>query len=179
MTAATVPPTPAAPRITLVMARARNGVIGRDNAMPWKIPGEQAFFKRLTLGHPIVMGRKTWESILASAGRPLPGRRSIVVSRNAGYAAAGADVVTRLDAALALCAGLPELFVIGGAELYRAALPTAHRLVITEIDADFDGDTFIDAPDPTHWHQTSREPLPPPADAPRDFAVEFVTYERR
>lgn len=179
MSAAPSPATSTAPRITLVMARARNGVIGRDNAMPWKIPGEQAFFKRLTLGHPIVMGRKTWESILASAGRPLPGRRSIVVTRNAGYAAVGADVVTSLDAALACCASLPELFVIGGAELYRAALPRAHRLVITEIDSDFDGDTFIDAPDPARWRETSREPLAAPADAPRDFAVEFVTYERR
>ncbi|MCU0951637.1 MAG: dihydrofolate reductase [Burkholderiaceae bacterium] len=122
------------PRISLVLARARNGVIGRDNAMPWKIPGEQAFFKRLTMGHPIVMGRKTWESI----GRPLPGRRSIVVSRNAGYQAPGAEVVASLDDAVARCAQLAELFVIGGAQLYLAALPRADRLVITEIDADFD-----------------------------------------
>lgn len=163
------------PRISLVLARARNGVIGRDNAMPWKIPGEQAFFKRLTMGHPIVMGRKTWESI----GRPLPGRRSIVVSRNAGYQAPGAEVVASLDDAVARCAQLAELFVIGGAQLYLAALPRADRLVITEIDADFDGDTFIDAPDPACWREAQREPLPPPADAPRDFAVDIVTYVRR
>jgi dihydrofolate reductase len=161
------------PRITLILARARNGVIGRDNAMPWKIAGEQAVFKRITMGHPIVMGRKTWESI----GRPLPGRRSIVVTRNAAYAAPGAEVVNSMDAAIALCAQAPEMFVIGGAELYRAALPIAHRMIITSIDADFDGDTFLPAPDPQVWHETAREPLP--AQAPRDFAVDFVTYERR
>ena len=165
------------PRITLILARARNGVIGRDNAMPWKIPGEQAVFKRITMGHPIVMGRKTWESILASAGRPLPGRRNIVVTRNPAYAAPGAEVVDSVAAAVALCQQAPEMFVIGGAELYRAALPDAHRMIITAIDADFDGDTFLPAPDPQFWHETAREPLP--AQAPRDFAVDFVTYERR
>ena len=164
------------PRVTLIVARARNGVIGRDNAMPWRIAGEQAFFKRVTMGHPIIMGRKTWESI----GRPLPGRRSLVVSRNPDYAAAGAEVVPSLEAALARCEGLPEAFVIGGAQLYRAALPRADRLIITEIDADFDGDAFMDAPDPSVWRESAREPLPE-ADpsAPRGFAVDFVTYTRR
>jgi dihydrofolate reductase len=168
------------PRITLIVARARNGVIGKDNAMPWRIPGEQAVFKRITMGHPIVMGRKTWESILAHAGKPLPGRRSIVVSRNAGYAAPGAEVVTGLDAATALCRDLPEMFVIGGAELYRAALPEADRIILTEIDRDFDGDAFLDKPDAAHWRETLREPLPEADPAqPRGFAVDIVTYERR
>lgn len=168
------------PRITLVVARARNGVIGKDNAMPWRIPGEQAVFKRITMGHPIVMGRKTWESILAHAGKPLPGRRSIVVSRNASYVAAGAEVVTSLEAAAALCRGQPEMFVIGGAELYRAALPVAHRMILTEIDRDFDGDAFLAAPDRGQWRETAREPLPEADPAqPRGFAVDFVTYERR
>jgi dihydrofolate reductase len=165
------------PRVTLIVARARNGVIGRANGMPWKIPGEQAFFKRTTIGHPIVMGRKTWESILATAGRPLPGRRSIVVTRNPGYRAEGAEVVGSLDQALALCTGLPELFMIGGAELYRAALPRADRLVITEIDADFDGDTYLDAPDPQHWREVARDTQPPTADRPFSFA--YVTWQRR
>ncbi len=107
------------PRVSIIVARARNGVIGKDNAMPWKIPGEQAYFKRITMGHPIVMGRRTWESI----GRPLPGRRNIVVTRNAAYTAPGAEVAGSLGAALALCAGAAEVFVIGGAELYRLALP--------------------------------------------------------
>jgi dihydrofolate reductase len=151
-------------------------VIGRDNAMPWRIAGEQAFFKRVTMGHPIIMGRKTWESI----GLPLPGRRSIVVSRNPAYSATGAEVVAGIDQALARCDGAAEAFVIGGAELYRAALARADRLLITEIDADFDGDAFMDAPDPVLWRESAREPLPEadPA-APRGFAVDFVTYTRR
>ena len=161
------------PRITLIVARARNGVIGRANGMPWKIPGEQAFFKRTTMGHPIVMGRKTWESI----GRPLPDRRSIVVTRDPHYRADGAEVVGSLEQALALCAGLPELFVIGGAELYRAALPRADRLIITEIDADFDGDTYLDAPDPRLWHEVARDTQPPTAERPFSFA--YVTWLRR
>ena len=126
------------PRLTLIIARARNGVIGKDNAMPWRIPGEQAYFKRVTMGHPIIMGRRTWESI----GRPLPGRRNIVVTRNPAFAAPGAEVVDSLEAALARCADAPEVFVIGGAELYRLALPRADRLLITEIDHDFEGDTL-------------------------------------
>jgi len=161
------------PRLTLIVARARNGVIGKDNAMPWKIPGEQAYFKRVTMGHPIIMGRKTWESI----GRPLPGRRSIVVTRNPGFVAAGAEVVTGLDAALAACAGAAEAFVIGGAELYCLALPRADRLLITEIDHDFDGDTTFPAPDPMRWRETARDHHAPAVDRP--FAVDYVEYVTR
>lgn len=160
-------------RLTLIVARARNGVIGKDNAMPWKIPGEQIYFKRVTMGHPIIMGRKTWESI----GRPLPGRRSIVVTRNTAFAAPGADVVTSLDDALALVAGVPEAFVIGGAELYRLALSRADRLLITEIDHDFDGDTYFPAPDPVHWRESSRDHHAPTAERP--FAVDYAEYVRR
>jgi dihydrofolate reductase len=156
------------PRISLIVARARNGVIGRDGSLPWKIPGELAHFKRVTLGHPIVMGRKTWESL----GRPLPGRRNIVVTRNADYTVSGAEVVTSLPAALALCEGVADVFVIGGAELYAQALPLATRAIVTEIDADFDGDAHFPALDPRHWRETARTPgsaEPPHA---------FVTYER-
>ncbi len=126
-------------RLTLIAARARNGVIGRNNQMPWKIPGEQAYFKRMTMGHPIVMGRKTWESI----GRPLPGRRNIVITRDRAYSAIGADVVGSLDDALSLAGDADEIFVIGGGQLYAEAMPRASRLMLTEIDADFDGDTFM------------------------------------
>ncbi|HQR57478.1 MAG TPA: dihydrofolate reductase [Burkholderiaceae bacterium] len=161
------------PRLTLIVARARNGVIGKDNAMPWKIPGEQAYFKRVTMGHPIIMGRKTWESI----GRPLPGRRSIVVTRNPGFDAPGAVVVSSLDAALAACAGATEAFVIGGAELYRLALPRADRLLITEIDFDFDGDTTFPAPDPAHWREAARDHHAPTVERP--FAVDYVEYVTR
>jgi dihydrofolate reductase len=161
------------PRLTLIVARARNGVIGKDNAMPWKIPGEQAYFKRVTMGHPIIMGRKTWESI----GRPLPGRRSIVISRNSAFAAPGAEVVASLDAALARCVGATEAFVIGGAQLYRLALPSADRLLITEIDHDFDGDTCFPAPDPAQWREVARDHHARTDERP--FAVDFVEYVRR
>ena len=161
------------PRLTLIVARARNGVIGKDNAIPWRIPGEQAYFKRVTMGHPIIMGRRTWESI----GRPLPGRRSIVVTRNPAFAAPGAEVVGSLEAALARCADAPEVFVIGGVELYRLALPRAERLLITEIDHDFDGDTHFPAPDSVQWREVARDHLAPTGE--RAFSVDFVDYARR
>jgi dihydrofolate reductase len=161
------------PRLTLIVARARNGVIGKDNQMPWKIPGEQARFKRVTMGHPIIMGRRTWESI----GRPLPGRRNIVVTRDAAFTASGADVVTSFDDALRLAAGAPEAFIIGGAELYRLALPRADRMLITEIDHDFDGDTYFPAPDPAQWRESARERHASEAGPP--FRVDYVEYLRR
>src|SRR5262249_37753917 len=107
------------PRLTLIVARARNGVIGRGGTLPWRLPEDLAHFKRTTMGSPIVMGRRTWDSI----GRPLPGRRSIVVSRSARFGAPGAEVVPSLDAALALVRDVPEVFVIGGAELFNVAAP--------------------------------------------------------
>lgn len=159
-------------RLTLIAARARNGVIGRNNQMPWKIPGEQAYFKRMTMGHPIVMGRKTWESI----GRALPGRRNIVITRDRAYSAIDADVVGSLDDALSLAAEADEIFIIGGGQLYAEAMPRASRLLLTEIEADFDGDTFMPAPDCTQWRETSREHHPPAGD--RAFGYSFVVYER-
>ncbi len=161
------------PRITLIVARARNGVIGRDGTLPWRLPEDLAHFKRTTMGHPIVMGRKTWESI----GRPLPGRRNIVVSRQTDFAANGAEVAPSFDAALSLCKGSGEVFVIGGAQLYGEALPRAQRLIVTEIDADFEGDTHWPAPDPALWREATRERHP--AAAGRDFSIDFVTYLRR
>jgi len=162
-----------APRLTLIVARARNGVIGRAGALPWHLPEDLAHFKRTTMGHPIVMGRKTWESI----GRPLPGRRSIVVSRQPGFVAAGAEVADSLEAALARCVQASEVFVIGGAQLYREALPHAERLIVTEIDADFDGDAHFPAPDPAQWQEVWREHhAPTPA---RPYGFDFVTYLRR
>ena len=159
-------------RLTLIAARARNGVIGRNNQMPWKIPGEQAYFKRMTMGHPIVMGRKTWASI----GRPLPGRRNIVITRDHAYSAIGADVVGSLDEALSLAGEADEIFVIGGGQLYAEAMSRASRLMLTEIDADFDGDTFMPPPDRAQWRETSREHHPPAGD--RAFGYSFVVYER-
>jgi dihydrofolate reductase len=159
-----------APRLTLVVAYARNRVIGRDNALPWKLPGDLAHFKRTTLGHPIVMGRKTWESL----GRPLPGRRNIVISRDAGYAAAGATVVRDIDAALSACEDTDEVFVIGGAQIYAAVLDRADRIVATEVAADVDGDAYFPYLPAFQWREVSREPQA----AENGYAYDFVVYEK-
>lgn len=161
---------PARPRLTLIAAVAKNGVIGSDNALPWRLPEDLKRFKALTLGHPIIMGRKTW----ASLGRPLPGRDNIVISRDPGLKASGASVVNSLAAALAACAGTAEAFVIGGAEIYALALPTAQCLQITEIGRDFPGDTHFPAIDPSIWREAEREPHL----AADGLAYAFVTYER-
>lgn len=155
-------------RINLIVAYARNRVIGQRGAIPWRIAGEQAYFKRVTMGHPIVMGRKTWESI----GRALPGRRNIVVTRNAGFQTTGAEVVTSLDAALASCVGVSDVFVIGGAELFALALPGTHRVYATEIDAEFDGDTFFPPLPAAAWREVQRTPAVGPP------AHDYVVYER-
>jgi dihydrofolate reductase len=159
------------PTISLVVAYTRNRVIGRDNQMPWHLPGDLAHFKRTTLGRPILMGRKTWESI----GRPLPGRQNIVITRNAAYEAVGATVVGSLDAALAAAADADEIFVIGGAEIFKDALGRASRLVATEIDADIDGDTWFPALPTNEWKEVER--LPQPAD--NGLSYSFVTYARQ
>lgn len=159
-------------RINLIAALARNRVIGNRQQIPWRIPGEQAYFKKVTLGHPIVMGRKTWESI----GRPLPGRRNIVVTRSPNYVAADADVVDSLDAALALVPNSADVFVIGGGELFAQALPSADRLFLTEIDADFEGDAFFPQFDRAGWRETSRKTHA--AENDRPFGYSFVVYER-
>ncbi len=137
------------PPLALIAARARNGVIGLDNRMPWHLPEDLAYFKRVTLGKPVVMGRKTFESI----GRPLPGRLNIVVTRNPDWQAVGVQVAHSLDAALALAAAAApeEIMLIGGAELYRQALPQADVLYLTEIDAEFAGDAFFPGFDPADW----------------------------
>jgi dihydrofolate reductase len=158
--------------LSVIAAVARNGVIGKDNALPWHLPADLKHFKALTSGHTVIMGRKTWES-LPEKFRPLPGRQNIVVTRNAGYVATGASVVTSLADAMAAATD-PEAFVIGGAELYQAALPLADRLQLTEIDMDYEGDTRFPALDPAQWRETAR-------DAQRDEAglgYAFVTYAR-
>lgn len=160
-----------APRVTLVVARARNGTIGRDNALPWHLPEDLKHFRATTTGHAVVMGRRTYESI----GRPLPNRRNLVISRTPGFAPEGVEVLPSLEAALARCAGLPEAFVIGGAQLYREALGRADRAIVTEIDADFDGDAHFDALDPVQWQAVARRDETGANGLP--FAV--VTYERR
>jgi len=145
---------PDRPRITIIIARARNGTIGRDNALPWHLPEDLRHFRQTTTGHPIVMGRRTYEAI----GRPLPQRRNIVVTRDPGWARPGVETAGSLPAALDLCAGEPEVFVIGGAQLYAEAIDVADRLILTQIDADFEGDVFLPAPSPQQWFRIDRQP---------------------
>lgn len=157
--------------LSLIVAIARHNVMGFQNTMPWHLPAELAYFKRVTMGHPIVMGRKTFDSI----GRPLPGRRNIVVTRNADFRRDGIEVAHSLDAAMALCAG-SDAFLIGGATLYAEALPHVDKLFITEIDAAPAGDTFFPAINAREWRETFRERRE--ADEKNPHALEFVILER-
>jgi len=141
------------PMISLVVAMAENHVIGINNTLPWHLPEDLKHFKAMTLGKPVVMGRKTWDSI----GRPLPGRRNIVVTRNADWSADGAEVAHSLDAALALAGGVEEICVIGGAELYRQAIDAADRLLVTEVGLTVAGDAFFPVIDRSRWQETARE----------------------
>ena len=160
--------------LTLIVARARNGIIGRDNQLAWHLPNDLAFFKRTTMGAPIIMGRKTHESI----GRPLPGRRNIVVTRNAALHFAGCDTVTNLPAALALAAQdhAPEAFLIGGAQLYAEGIAHADKIVMTEIAADIEGDVTFASLDPAQWQEVWRENHEADERNPYDHA--FVIYRR-
>jgi dihydrofolate reductase len=140
-------------RKSLVVAMARNRVIGRDNALPWRLPAELAHFKRVTMGHPIIMGRRTYESI----GKPLPGRMNIVVSRNRGVAAPGCVVVASLEDAYAAAGDAEEVSIIGGTSLFEAALPTADCIHLTEVEADVAGDTWFPEFDRGQWRETEVE----------------------
>jgi len=159
------------PAISMIVARSRNHVIGRDNQMPWKISADLQFFKRVTMGHPVIMGRKTWESI----GRPLPGRRNIVVSHNANYEANGGELVGSLDEGLKSLGEFERVFVIGGEQLFTQAFPKADRLYITEIDLDIDGgDTFFEVPNAHDWKEVERTP-----GSEGDITFSFITLERK
>lgn len=166
----------ARPTLSLIAAVARNGVIGKDNTLLWRLPEDQQFFKRTTLGCPVIMGRKTWDSLPARF-RPLPGRTNIVVTRNAQWQAEGAHAALSLDNALARVSDAPEVFVIGGAELYAAALPMADELILTEIDRDFDGDASFPAWPRELFREVLRDPHH--AGEPNDFDYAFVTYQRQ
>ena len=155
--------------ITLVVAATGNGVIGKDGAIPWRLPEDLKRFKALTLGHTVVMGRKTWDS-LPPKNRPLPGRRNIVVTRDAGWKADGAEAAS-LEAALQ---GEGEIFVIGGGEIYRAALALADRIELTEVHRDYDGDAVF-AFDQSGWREVAREDR----HSPEGLGYSFVTLERR
>jgi dihydrofolate reductase len=160
--------------LVLIAAVARNGAIGLGNGLIFNEPADQQHFRAATLGCPVVMGRKTWDSLPARF-RPLPGRRNVVVSRNAGFAAPGAEVTTNLPAALALLQDAPRVFVIGGAQIYAQALPLVTGLLLTEVDADLAGDTFFPAWDRRAFRETERRS----AITASGVGYAFVTYRRR
>ncbi|MBM2823075.1 MAG: dihydrofolate reductase, partial [Thermoleophilia bacterium] len=143
-------------KVSLVAAVARGGVIGREGTIPWRIPEDVARFKALTTGHAVVMGRRTWDS-LPDRFRPLPERRNIIVTRNPDWSADGAERAASLEEALRLPEGAEQVFVIGGGELYAEALPLADELLLTEIDAAVEGDTFFPSWDRAAFHEKSRE----------------------
>lgn len=159
-------------RITLIAAIARNGVIGRDNALPWHLPADLAHFKRATMGKPLIMGRRTWESLPGL----LPHRSHIVVTHDRAYRAEGAMVAHSLDEAIALAGGA-EVTVIGGAQLYALALPRADRLLLTMVDAEIEGDARFPDFDPAQWQELAHERHAPDARNPYPYA--FITLVRR
>ncbi|WFO50619.1 type 3 dihydrofolate reductase [Aeromonas veronii] len=162
-------------KISMIAAMAHDRVIGKDNQMPWHLPADLAHFKRVTLGKPVLMGRKTFESI----GRPLPGRRNLVISRNPGYQAEGIEVVGSVEAALALLTGssVEELMVIGGGHLYAEMLPSADCLYLTQIDLAVEGDTRFPAFDDGQWQRIACESHP--ADEKNPHHYSFETWQRR
>jgi dihydrofolate reductase len=169
------PSDPARPELVLIAAVAEGGVIGLDNRLPWHLPEDLQHFKRQTLGCPVLMGRKTWDSLPARF-RPLPGRINVVLTRQIDWQAEGALRAGSLDDALAQLAGQPRVFVIGGAELYAQALPQADRLVLTEIEAQLGGDAHFPPWDRHLYTEIERERHH--ASAPNDFDFSFVSYQR-
>jgi dihydrofolate reductase len=159
--------------VTLIVAVADNGVIGRDNALPWHLPEDLKRFKRITMGKPIVMGRKTFESI----GRPLPGRQNIVVTRDANYRRDGVTVVHSVEAAVAAAGAAEEVMVIGGADLFRLFLPKARRVHLTRVHGDVAGDVHWSPLDAAQWHRVAAEEHP--ADERHSHSMTFELWEKR
>lgn len=162
---------PKLPTLSLIAAVANNGIIGIRNTLPWHLPEDLKHFKALTLGHPILMGRKTWESL----GRPLPGRLNVVITRNTDYKPEGCVIAHSLEGARALAGDVETLFVIGGEELYRQALPVADRVYLTEIHEHYDGDASFPKLDPAHWQESERKAQ----QSASGLAFDFVTYIRK
>jgi dihydrofolate reductase len=160
-------------RRSLVVAMAANRVIGRDNALPWRLPADLAHFKKVTMGHPIVMGRRTYESI----GRPLPGRKNIVVTHNAAFQAPGCTVVPSLEAAWKAAGDAEEVCVIGGTSLFEEALPIADTIHLTQVEADVPGDTYFPPFDRSQWRE--KEIARQPADARHAYPIRILELERK
>lgn len=159
-------------RISIVVAMAANGVIGRDNQLPWHLPADLRHFKQTTMGKPILMGRKTYESI----GRPLPGRTNIVITRDPGYTADGCVVVHSIEAAMQAAGDQEEIMVIGGAEFYRQVLPYTDTIYLTRIHEDFEGDTMFPELSAAEWREVARTDCEP--DARNPYRYSFVRLER-
>ncbi|WP_199101609.1 dihydrofolate reductase [Aquitalea sp. ASV11] len=159
------------PVLTLVAAKARNGVIGINNTLPWHLPEDLKHFKAVTLGKPVLMGRKTYDSI----GRPLPGRRNIVITRQSDWQADGVEVAHSLEQALEMADGVAEVCLIGGADLYRQAMALADALRLTEIDADFDGDACFPEVSTADWQEVARSSFT----SDKGLQYAFVDYQRK
>ncbi len=159
-------------KLSLVVAMDQNRVIGINGGLPWHLSSDLKYFRDITMGKPIIMGRKTYESI----GRPLPGRRNIVVTRNTDFEAPGCDVVTSLETALELVKDVPEVMMVGGASLYIDTLPLADHIYMTEVHAEVEGDTWFPEIDLDEWHEVSR--LRFSADEKNEYDYSFVVYER-
>ena len=155
--------------ISLIVALDKNRVIGLNNSMPWHLPGELQYFKEMTMGKPIIMGRKTFESI----GRPLPGRRNIVISRNPEYDAEGIELALSLDEAIKIAGDVEEIMIIGGQQIFTESLPLADRLYITEIDHEFEGDTFF--PSYEGWQKVSCQER---IQTPYGYTFQYCIYEK-
>ena len=159
-------------KLSIIVAAAANGVIGRDNQLPWHLPADLRHFKQTTMGKPILMGRKTWESI----GRPLPGRTNIVITRDSDYSAAGCVVVNSIDAAMEAAGSQDEIMVIGGAELYRQVLPRTDSVYLTRIHEDFEGDTVFPELNTSEWREVERADQQPDENNPHDYS--FIRLDR-
>lgn len=159
-------------RVSVIAAMAKNRVIGIENRLPWRLPGDMQRFRALTMGHHVLAGRKTWESI----GKPLPGRTMVVITRSGDFAAPGCVVVNSVAEAIAACRGDEEIFVIGGEQLYRQALDFSDRVYLTEVQAEFDGDARFPELDPALWRESARESFP--ADDSNPCPYDFVVYDR-
>lgn len=159
--------------LSIISAMDENRLIGKNNSLPWHLPADLAFFKKNTLNKPILMGRKTYESI----GRPLPGRRNIIISRDPDFRAEGCEICDSLDSALALVKDQQETMLIGGASLYAQTIHRAEHLYITEIHAQFEGDAWFPIIDPTLWQESWREDHQP--DEKNPYYYSFVKYSRR